>query len=68
MQSDTPRPILQIAKTAAQYGLVIGALLAIVSGGSKPIAEWFGMILGGAVWAVVLVVPVVWIKRKFFKP
>jgi hypothetical protein len=35
MQSDTPRPILQIAKTAAQYGLVVGALLAIVSGGAE---------------------------------
>ena len=68
MQNGENRPFIQIAKTAAQYGLVIGALLAIVSGGSKPIFEWIGMVLGGAVWAVVLTVPVVWIKRKLFKP
>lgn len=67
MQSGTDRPLTQIARTAAQYGLIIGALLAMASGGSKPIAEWIGMIFGGAVWAVALTVPVVWIKRKLFK-
>lgn len=68
MHNGTPRPLVQVVKTAAQYGLVIGLLFAIVSGGSKPVIEWIGMVLGGAVWAIVLTVPVVWIKRKLFKP
>ena len=66
MQNDAPRPLLQVAKTAAQYGAVIGALLAIFSGGSTPILERIGMVLGGPIWAVVLTLPVVWIRRKLF--
>lgn len=67
MQNGEPKSLTQISKTAAQYGLVIGALLAIFSGGSKPIAEWIGMILGMAIFSVIFTVPVVWIKRILFK-
>jgi Mg/Co/Ni transporter MgtE len=69
MQNNAERPLSQIAKTAAQYGLVIGVLLAIFSGVTKPLLFWegVGMVLGGPLWAVVLTVPVVWIKRKLFK-
>lgn len=79
MKNDAVRSLTRIAKTAAQCGLLIGALLALISAARSllvsgeawywlKIGEWIGMVLGGAVWAVVLTVPVVWTKRKLFGP
>jgi len=69
VKNDTERSLSQIAKIAASYGLAIGAVLLLFRSfsGAVPFWEGAGMILGGAFWAVLLAVPILWIIRKLFK-